>query len=334
MTNSTRTWITSRDGVSSLDLILNDLSIHEQFAHASEFHKAIERVQRIRELARRFDREIYCHRETMNRMVTPSINMHDLIQTSFTRDQKRSLMTWLTKQGPFWDEVPKHDSGEWFECHSDVVSETALAEAAYCSRIDIQRGVVSLVPSEYEYTPIPVTWVRDYSTEVKIDVDNFWEPSQLEIALRYSESPIKSWNQLELISKRRFQRLTFTQDCFADLNGRPFNRASSQAIVSRLDVLNRLVGLIDETGRQTLEFRRLYEDNFLGDRAAFSDSSDSEKQEFRNQLTFRHPNLPREDLFCPMHGKVNQELIRIQFSWPISEGRLYVVYIGRKITTR
>ena len=335
LTSSTGTWTISPVGANRMDLILNDLSIHKQFANVDEFRDAIRRVHRMREIARRFSRELHCHRETVNRMVNPTASVHRQIQSAFTREEKRSLMTWLTKQGPFWNEVPRHDPGEWFECDGNVVTETALAEAAYSSMTGIDHGVVSLTPSAYEYTPISILWVHDELSQTNVDVSNFWESHRLETALRDAEPPIESWRQLEWVSRNRFERLTFDRDCFNDLEGRPFNVAASKAIVGRLEVLERLVGLLDDAGRETPAFRKLFELNFLGEKARFSDSSDTEKSQFRTQLTFRHPSLPRESLFCPMHGKVNQLLLRIHFSWPIRADRnLFVVYVGRKITTR
>ena len=334
LTSSTGTWTTSPAGANSMELILNDLSIHKQFADPAEFREAIERVQRMREAARRFSRELHCHRETVNRMVNPTTPVHLQIQSTFSQDEKRSLMTWLTKQGPFWNEVPRHDPSEWFECNGQVVTETALAEAAYSSMIGFQQVVVSLTPSVFEYTPIAVKWVREKLSRMNIDVSNYWEFHRLETALRAAEPPIESWLQLEYVTRNRFERLTFARDCFDDLEGRPFNVAAAKAIASRLDVLNRLVEMLDDAGHETPEFNMLFQNNFVGDGSRFSDSSDTEKSQFRTQLTFRHPNLPGESIFCPMHGKVNQQLLRIHFSWPIRADRnLFVVYVGRKITT-
>jgi hypothetical protein len=96
-----------------------------------------------------------------------------------------------------------------------------------------------------------------------------------------------------------------------------------------------LKGCFDDQGHRNDEGHRLYANHFTGAKASFSDSSDSEKNDFRNELTFAHPEQPGETLFCAWHGKIKTPQIRIHFSWPVrSEAPLYVVYVGPKITKR
>ena len=281
---------------------------------------------RMRSTARKFGREIYCRRTTVNRMANPTTSFLQMIFQTFSAQEISAIRGWLTKHGPFSEE---HDPNYWFECNSELVSDMALVEAAYCSIARIEkRGVVSVIPSDWEYSPILVTLGEELPRSVA-ELDNFWDPVQLEVALQAAEPPIKSWTELEEVSRRRFQRLIFSEDSFQDLDGRPFAGASANRIISRLDVLDRLVGL---SGLQTLGGRQLYEQHFTGDRAWFSDSSDTEKNEFRRALTFRNPTNKAQELFCTWHGKVNTPPYRIHFSWPITpDGQLYVVYIGWKL---
>ncbi len=287
----------------------------------------------MRIISRKFGRELHCHRNTVNRMVNPTTSVFRQLQT-FSREEKVALLVWLTQQGPFWEDIPEHDPNEWFECNGELVNDTALAEVAYCSMTGIERAVVSLIPSEWDFSPITVT-KGEVDTRNDIEISNFRQPSDLESALQVVEPPISTWVELEAVSRHRFQRLTFAEDSFKDLDGRPFSVSAVNGIVSRLDLLNRFVESLSGVGRWTPESRKLYENHFTGKRAVFSDSSDPEKRDFRSQLTFRHPTQPDKYLFCTWHGKVSRDLLRVHFSWPVSDdGRLYVVYVGRKITTR
>jgi hypothetical protein len=73
----------------------------------------------------------------------------------------------------------------------------------------------------------------------------------------------------------------------------------------------------------------------MGGNPLFSDSSDTEKLDFRNELTFRHPDQPGRSLFCPWHGKVRHLELRVHYTWSGRAGEpLYVVYVGPKITKR
>ena len=316
-------------GVNSVDLILNELSIDEQFYDVASFRVAIDRVMRMRSTARKFGREVYCRRTTVNRMANPTTSFLQMIFRTFSDHEISAIRGWLTKHGPFSEE---HDPNCWFDCNGELVSDSALAEAAYCLFAGIEkRGVVSLIPSNWEYSPLLVTLGEGFPQSI-IELDNFWDPVKLEAALQVTEPPVKSWFELEEVCRRRFQKLIFSEDSFRDMDGRPFAIASANRIASRLDVLDRLVGL---SGLQTLEGRQLYGQHFIGDRAWFSDSSDTEKRTFRRALTFQNPMDKSQELFCTWHGKINTPPYRIHFSWPITpSGQIYVVYIGWKITTQ
>ena len=287
----------------------------------------------MRKIAGEFGRELHCHRNTVNRQVNLSVSVFEALQI-FTRDQKRALLQWLTKQGPFWEDLPLlHDSNQWLECADEIVTDTAVGEAAYCTSVGIDRRLVSLTPSQWEYSPITVTMMTDTATH--LEVANYWATSELEAALQDAEPPIMSWSQLEAVSRTKFQCLQFSRDSFRHLDGQPFVPGAAERIKSRLDVLNRLMESVDASGKRTAEGHQLYQNHFTGDRAGFSDSSTTEKGEFEQELTFPHPRANGRFLFCPWHGKVNHPPFRIHFSWPVAAGEpLYVVYVGLKITRR
>lgn len=69
--------------------------------------------------------------------------------------------------------------------------------------------------------------------------------------------------------------------------------------------------------------------------ATFTDSSDSEKSEFKKEMTFDNPLDAKRTLFCPWHGKVQTPQLRVHFSYPIcADEALFVVYVGPKLTKR
>ena len=284
----------------------------------------------MRRTAREHGREVHCSRNTLNRRINSSTSVFEALQT-FTLDQKRNLLLWLTRQGPFWEDVPVHGPNEWLESGGEIVTETAAGEAAYCSTFGIDRRLVSLTPSAWNYSPIVVTLLSDVATAISID--NYRAPSELEAALRGLERPIVSWGQLEAAARVRFCRLSFSSGSFRPLDGQPFVPGAASRILSRMAVLDSLMGAVDDTGSRTLEGHRLYQDHCTGDKAGFSDSSATEKREFEKELTFPHPDGSGHSLFCTWHGKINHPPFRIHFAWPEQAGApLYVVYIGLKIT--
>ena len=259
--------------------------------------------------------------------------MNQVIQT-FPREEQSALRNWLTKHGPFWDEMRLHGSDDYLECNTEIVTDTAVGEAAYCSIAGIDRRLVSIIPSQWEYSPITVTVVTD--TPTSLEVANYWDPSELEADLQGAEPPIMSWSQLEAVSRAKFQCLQFSRECFRPLDGQPFVHGAAERIINRLDILNRLMESVDAYGNRTEEGDQLYRDHLDRGNDRFSDSSGQEKIDFKQELTFPHPGANGRFLFCPWHGKVSKRSpFRIHFSWPVAAGEpLYVVYVGLKITRR
>ncbi len=314
-----------------MDLLLNDLSIHGQFGHSSSFQESLTCIMHMRRIAHEFGREVYVKKVDVYRPISSTSTVHDAIQ-QFSQDQKRAFLSWLQKQGPFWDDGMVHNLDDWYEHQGTLVTDSAIADAASRILSGTDCSLVSLTPSNWEYTPIKVDCIGESHREVS--VSNFWEQSELKTALQQAEPPLKTWTQLQEVVQRRFDRLAFTPNCFEDLRGRPFASSAAAQICERLAVLNQLMELQENNARNTPAWRQLYDDHFKGG-VHFSDSSDTEKREFKNRLSFRVPELSDRSVLCGFHGKITRTLLRLHFTWPVAPGnQLYVVYVGRKITTR
>ena len=286
----------------------------------------------MRQVAQQFGRALHCHRNMAHAQVTPTLAMPQAIR-GLTLNEQRALIAWLHRLGPFWEEVRVHNPDDYLECNGDVVTDTAVGEAAYCRIHGIDRRIVSLTPSRWEFSPVTVSWMPDTGEGRVVDVVNHIDVESLEAALRAAPAPIASWGQLEEICIARCIYLTISHDAFQPLRGYPFAEGAAHRILVLLDTLNRFKSCFDNQGQRTQEGQRLYQDHFTGDKAWFSDSSDSEKRNFHSDLTFRHPTAEGQSLFCTMHGKVKTPQLRIHFSWPIrADEPLFVVYVGPKLT--
>lgn len=249
--------------------------------------------------------------------------------------EKSALMQWLTRHGPFWEDERVHGPDDYLECNDQVVTDTAIGEVAFRCFQGTDYRLVSLIPSSWEHTPLAVRWLLAGGDDRVINVANHVMLEDLEVALRSAPDPIASWDQLALVSQARFLNLNFSASAFDPLRGLPLVPGAVQRIIERLDVLERLKCCFDQYGERTPEGHRLYQEHFTGDKAWFSDSSDIEKNNFRSEMTFKHPEIEGVTLFCTMHGKVKTPQIRIHFSWPMrADIPLYVVYVGPKITKR
>ena len=321
-----------------MELLFNDLSVHGQFPNdLTGFRDAIGRVMVIRETARRFGRELYCHRNTANAQVTHALNIPQSLKV-LKIDQRRGLMQWLTRQGPFWEVVRQHSGDDWLDYNGDIVTDTAVGEAAHCVFYGVDRALVSMKPSSWLTSPLSVTLQDcqlDSAHVQNVNIDNYWDVDKLKAALVAAPSSLGSWRDLETTARIRFPNLTFSSDSFEKLEGHPFAKGAAERLLGCLAVLHDLKGCFGENGERTPDGHRLYDKHFAGDKAWFSDSSDTEKSRFEKDLTFAHPTKGGESLFCPWHGKVKTPQLRIHFSWPVRANKpLYVVYVGPKITIK
>jgi len=322
-----------------MEFLVNDLSIEGQFPDITTFRSAINRIMEIRRIASHYGRTLHCHREIAQTQVTSGMTMLQAVQR-LSVEERRSLMFWLTQQGPFWEDARIHNSNEWLECKNQIVTDTAVGEAARCCFNGICRNLVSVVPSSWLFTPVSVDWVTDSDRE-SVDIQNFWNPDTVEVFLRIAPSPLKSWEQLESLAASRWSNLTFASDTFKPLLGYPFVPGAAQRIYFILDTLNRFKNCFNDDGQLTPEGHELYRNFFTGKKgeggrgALFSDSSHEEKHLFRTKMTFKNPQDPGESIFCPWHGKIQTPQLRVHFSWPVRADKpLYVVYAGEKITKR
>lgn len=319
-----------------MDLLVNDLSIHGQFRERTSFREALKRLIAMRYLAQRFGREVYCHRTLLTANPITNMTMKQAL-AQLTSNERRAVLGWLMHHGPFWDDLRQHPGNEYLECGGVVVTDSAVGEAAFRKLHGVECGLVSLTPSNWDYSPIEVIWRREAEglENQQTNLDNWRDVVRLEEKLQIAAPPIRSWDNLREASIRRFMDLTFADDCFEYLKGFPFASSAAGRVVVLLDKLDRLAREFDANGVRTPEGQRIYQDYFTGGNAWFSDSSETEKSKFYNELTFPHPNDPGKFLFCPWHGKVRHMTLRLHFSWPIESGSsAYIVYVGPKITKR
>lgn len=318
-----------------MEVLLNELSLHGQFANVQAFQTAIDTVMLARGRMRQFGSELRCHRNLIQAQVMHELSLQQAV-SQLDRNKRSALMSWLTKEGPFWEDSRQHDADEYLICqdYPDPVTDTALGEAAHHCFNGNDYHTFSFEPSNWQINPITVYWYRDNNV-IPINVTNHWNINSLGIVLRTTASRITSWQQLAKDMPTRLSNLTFSENSFEPLYSHPFVDSAAKRIIELLNLLDKFKTCFDIQGQRTDEGNRLYQDHFMGDKAWFSDSSKNEKIEFKNELTFNYPDNRGEKLFCPWHGKVKTPQIRIHFSYPISANEpLYVPYIGLKITKK
>lgn len=312
----------------------NELSIHGQF-EKHQFLGVVDTLLRCRELLRGFGSALRCRRELLERPVVGTTPFRELVQQMPQQDaRKRLLLSWLSSEGPFVDDDRLHSPDVFFECLNDIVTDSTIAELAHRQLHfpDAAAAAISARPSHMAVDPLTIDVRDDNGNATPIALRNHTDTTTLEAWLRLQERPMQRWDDLQVRAKRECPGLFFAETAFSPLASQPFVPNAANAFLDLLRVLHRLKRCSFPDGRNA-EGHDLYKQFFAKKNAWFTDSSDQEKVDFREELTFEHPEKDGERLFCPWHGKVQTPQMRIHYTHEISsEKPLYIVYVGPKLT--
>lgn len=324
-------------------LFVNDYSFHGQFSSANEVFAALHDLWRLRETCNEFSEACFCSKVMLgDRPATSGAKLREVVRRYTNPSQRALVLAWLDKSGPFWDTTRIHDAGDWyFLTHAsgeeELATDSAVAECAARVLFDKQQaGLLSVAPSDFTFTPI-TTGLRDEGgIGARCDLPNHWQETSLRQFLG-AVVRVHDWRALSAYVARRFTHLVFAPDAFSYLEATPFSTGIRDRILELLDILDRISEGTDsrsgELNRQAMALRESY---FVGGKALFTDSSDSEKCSFGTDLTFLCPVRNNHEPFY-WHGKIKMGAqYRIHFAWPkpVPSKGLPVVYIGPKITKR
>jgi len=247
-------------------------------------------------------------------------------------ENKRRVLVWLDKDGPFWDDPPIHSADEYFECEGDLVTETALAEACHLIALSTAASVVSLTPSKFTKTTIEIFWRGRAGGDRSWQISNFISVAPLVEHLRHIEHPPTTWQQVLDWTKSNCPSLLLSSDILTQLPTTFYPNVAqrAQVLFKTLHEINS--ALQHGNAARFDELRRLWME---GDYARMTDSSRSEKQEFAAHLNFTHP-ITKKLVACTWHAKIKTPQFRIHFAWPKQNPKdaLFIAYFGQKITKR
>ncbi len=326
----------------SPELFINDHSFHGQYSASCDVVAAIMRLRALSIICRSYSASSFCSRIALGgRPATERATLREVIVSFPDADLRRLVLSWLDKQGPYWDTDRLHDSGDWYfvmnQEHETLATDSSVAECA-ARRLfgNKTTALLSALPSNFTFTPVHVGIRDDSCITEGFPLPNFWEKQSLTSFLESSIS-VNNWNNLQAYVTKQFTELLFTNDVFQSLQATPFSIGLRDRIITLLRILDSISGGIDpKNGKMNQSAKSLHENNFVGGKSLFSDSSDTEKSEFKSALTFLCPLTHVQTLF-PWHGKIKMGAqYRIHFGWPKPDpsNKLPIVYIGPKITKR
>lgn len=322
-----------------MDFLVNELSLHGQYTNERDFRESFKLILSCGQQIENRGHSCYYSRQLNTREAMPGLDLRQVVKKTGDRNFIQQVVNLLSKRGPFWSENRRHSEDDYFAYRNEVVTDTAIAEAAWCVANHQQDcHTVSFKPSNFNSSPLSVVWHQSTSNVLPVDVQNFWDVATLTTFLKNSLKPPTSWEELIQQCINEYPHLTFADDLLDPLDSEPFSEAIAKRVRELLSILDELNTCFGEDGKLNRRGQEIKRNYFEREEALFTDSSDSEKHDFRDEMIFKKPNSSTgETISCPFHGKIKMgKQYRIHFKWPKEQPTdpLYVVYIGPKITKR
>ncbi len=312
---------------------INDLSLSGQYADPHAFRAALVPLLQLRIRDPLLRGCFYCSRTLHACQVTAIHDLKSAVYATRDRTYIRLALEWSSSAGPFWDDERQPNDDDYFQYQDTDVTDQGLGEAARRILVGNEANTYSFELSGFATSPLAVQHGLVEEPLGFIDVVNHWTIAQLEAALATCRV-INNWNDVQVEINRRFGQLIIAANVMDDLISTPFSKYLASRIFILLDVLNNLVIESDVNGQLSHAGIALRENYFVGEKALFTDESESNKVKFRYEMTFADPRDANQKIFCPFHGKIKSPQLRIHFEWPRPRGQreIKVVYIGPKIT--
>jgi hypothetical protein len=118
----------------------------------------------------------------------------------------------LNTFGPFWEDFRQHGTNDWIEVNGEPVTDSAVGEAAFCCIHGLPRELVSFDPSDWLFSPVKATWLRDDSQAEPVSIPNHWRLESAQESLAANPPTIDSWAELSTFSRGAYTRLTIAED--------------------------------------------------------------------------------------------------------------------------
>lgn len=318
-------------------IIINDLSIARQGeTDFSVLKEQLLEVVGIVNLNKKARSMIRCSRVTVNQTLSEGVTLIEFV-SRFSRDDRNRVLSWLNNAGPFWDDSRTEVDFDYFTFNDLDVTDQGLGELGRMHSTGVVSAAFSFQgASAGLYAPaLMVFHGIDEIVVGRYDVPNFWDANAVAGFIdQVDYSELDGWNKMISMASDLFDGLRIHDDATAELLCTPFVKCAAKKILFLLELLNEVVKNTDDNGSRNEKAQRIIRNHFIGDNADFSDESERNKRDFRENLTFAGAEGCK--VFAPWHGKVNNPKIRVHFGWPLSQTDkvIHIYYIGPKITKR
>jgi hypothetical protein len=307
--------------------IFNDRSLNQYYNDFDLFKQNMrEFLQFYKLVSVKHSHKIYIFRNEFFSISVCNDSFRNVINNTryFSSEQKRQFLVILDKGQPYLPDESAIPREMAFSYNNEAIPNTGLAESAYLRYMDESAPLYSISNSEFQSNILKVRMFQNSSLLKEQDVVNYFSIAELEQWAKDLQQPLISWKDVFDYIAMHFNWLELTEDVKKSLKKETFDAIICGGIIQRLDIINRMPGTQSED-----EYQELDNKYWHGDRALFSDESESRKNDLKDKLTFL---VNGKKTLCSYHGKISHKAFRIYMSSkPKLREKVYIVYIGKHL---
>ena len=270
--------------------ILNEISIDSQFLDAREFNSCISELLEARCKNRVLLENFKINRNAINRKINSNLTVAEAFSKHGDRDRRKLFYVWFASSGPFHDDERVDVKNDYFEYAGIDVTDSGLGEAARRAVLGMQVVTFSFagcVP-DFTHTPLMIDhgpieeWLGQY------ELDNIWTIDELTRKAEQARAAPQTWEELIKNASEDYPFLLLSESIYENpsLKREPFSKTIADSAHFLLHILNRYMEIANQHGYGAEGAKEILRNHFSGERARFSPESESNRNRFRNSLTF------------------------------------------------
>ncbi len=317
-------------------IYLNEVSVQGQFQDETEFRQLLEQLMaaRVRSPALA---GIRTTPRLADRPVSHQRNVRQVVQSWRGSPIASAVLAWVGRNGPFIETDRLVEDEDLFQCLGIEVTDGGLGEAA--RRVKSGESVFTISfpggTPNFAFSPLCVVHGFEDAPLGTYIVENHWEMAAAVARALCEQEPATNWREMVEQARQRFPHLILPNALYEEprLSREPFDAVIRDRFYVLLGYLNNYMAGRDDAGNEGPGSQEILQAHFQGDRALFSPESTTNKQNFKNRMTFPDPN-GGDSIFAHYHGKISHRVFRLHFDWPVPAAatKLKVLYLGPKLT--
>ena len=318
-----------------MDWFINDMSLQGQFQTPSEFKIVLEELIKAIRSNEYLRPRLHTTRDLSQRLVCPNLTFVQAIRQLNDSLFSSLVLSWITRNGPFIDDSRLLEIDDYFEYMGNDVTNQGLGESARRIKSNIDSSSFSFLGGAINFKTTPLNVQHGLPQQIlgMYDVPNLWDVPTLTNDALNQGIPITSWQTMIQYAQVKFTNLLVPNSVLQFLAKEAYSEVIKNSVLDQMEILNTYLNNRDADGAENAIAQTIINNFFVGSKAKFTGESATNKINFKDDLTFPDPENATNQIFAHYHGKINHQVFRMHFEWPVPIGsKLKIVYIGQKIT--